>query len=157
MASAIATIMQELAGIDSVLASRAKLGGQAAAVHASIESNMCSSLRQHIGAVKGGSYHEWCLLMNELQNSRITDERKAWIQEAIDARISEGTAAAGGVYRPQRLTTPWNYCTQADWDVLDDAEASHAAKARVIYLRLMNLGLFQLHEQTYKALYTDGL
>jgi hypothetical protein len=93
-------------------------------------------------------------LFTALNNSTLSDSVKSTIQTAIDEKMSMVAEAAVhelmDTTRTQKLLTPWNYLTQGDWDVIDDAGSPYFKKVLVITSRFRKLGIMHLHEQTVK-------
>ena len=67
---------------------------------------------------------------------------------AVLAEASPGMEAA--TTRPQTLIALGNYLTEEDWQTLNSADSSYAAKPRVVASRLRKLGVQSLAEQTVR-------
>ena len=87
-----------------------------------------------------------------VEKASFADNEQKRLLDAVDAAVMADSPQPPetSVLRPQTLTAVENYLTAGDWQVLDDGQASYAAKTRAIASRLRKLGLQSLAEQTVR-------
>jgi hypothetical protein len=137
---------------------QAVAGGQAndaaSLSHTKLEDSMTKSICSKLSTLSCLDACGNMCLFTALNNSTLSDSVKSTIQTAIDEKMSMVAEAAVhelmDTTRTQKLLTPWNYLTQGDWDVIDDAGSPYFKKVLVITSRFRKLGIMHLHEQTVK-------
>ena len=87
---------------------------------------------------------------NAIGGTRIADDHKRRIQEAIDVRLSTGLTNPTRKVDQQLLTEIANYLTQKDWTSMTNPGCTPSGILQTIAQRLRRLGVRSLHEQIVK-------
>lgn len=118
-----------------------------------VKENMVDSLATKINSLAMFDVRDALELIRALETASMSDDVKAKLQAAIDARLSHGLhAVAGGKSKTatQKLNNTLNFLTQGDWNVILQPSATPHQIMAIIAARLSKLGIRSLHEQTVK-------
>ena len=124
---------------------------------AQVAQGLVRSLEGRIATLRSVSPSVGLQLLTAIRDSSFAAESKDQLQVAVDARLTS-TSVAGShepsvsTLHPQKLTTPYRYLTQSDWDVIRNDTSTHADRVQKMIHRFQSVGIASLHEQTVKAL-----
>ena len=149
-------IVREVDEVPRLLSARADMGVSPEST-AHVAQGMARSLEGRIATLRSVSPAAGLQLITAIRNSSFADESKNQLQVAVDGRLTSASFAVShgpsvSALQPQRLTTPYRYLTQSDWDVIRNDTSTHTDRVQTMIHRCQGVGIASLHEQTVKAL-----
>ncbi len=151
----IAAIVLDLKDASQLLNTRKRLK-TSSATNATMENNIVKCVSSKIGTLPFFDASAAMKLYEVLQNTDFSEEGQAFLQTAIDARLTAASvsapqvAAAKAPSKPQKLLHVDRYLTAADWQTLSSVDNSIQMKTSTLINRLVRLGICSMHEQIAK-------
>jgi hypothetical protein len=149
------SVVKEISTIRNFVTARVELNG-------SCDPNLVKSFADGVIQMINTSQHfgvtDGSLVTEALKNSPFGDEHTSRITAAVDARMSAGNQAKGRHQKgkhdgaPQALKHWWNFCSNEDWKIFNDAKKPFSAKMTAAAERGISIGLTNPDEQTLKWL-----